>query len=118
MAWTGTATVVQISDSICRITGLSLASGASGTISLADGTGDVKLPASFIANEYKYAGATITLAQSVDVTTENAATGVATAIPLAIVKTGTVPADFLATFTNTHGSLACPNQEIYVKYHG
>lgn len=120
MAFTGTATVVQVSDSIIRITGLSLVAGASGTIGLFGATGStpgVTLPASFQAKHYSYLGNDVPFAASLAVTALPAAVGVATAIPTAVVKTGTTVADFRATITNTHGSLATPALEIEVKFH-
>lgn len=119
MAFTGTPTVHQISDREVRITGVSLASAAAGTIALfghAAGP-DVVLPAAFQPSPYEYNGATVSLQDSIELIPVNAAIGVATAIPLAVVKTGTTPADFLITVTNTHGSLATPNQELRVKFH-
>lgn len=120
MAFTGTAVVKQVADGIVRITGLSLAAGASGTIGLAGATGTtpgVTLPASFKTVHYTYGGVNVPFADSIDVTALPAATGVATAIPTAVVKSGTTVEDFRATITNTHGSLATPNLEIYVKNH-
>lgn len=120
MAFTGTATVKQISDSVVRITGVSLAAGASGVIALTGETGtppDIVLPASFKTEHYAFLGANVPFADALDVTAKSAAIGVATAIPVAVVKTGTSLADFRATLTNTHGSLATPNLEIYVKFH-
>lgn len=119
MAFTGTPTIVQISDRLVRITGVSLASGASGILGLAASTvsGAVKLPAAFKPANYQAEGHTVTLQDAVQCTCENAATGVATAIPLAVVKTGTTDEDFAITVTNTHGSLASPAQEIMVSFH-
>ncbi len=121
MAFTGTPVVTQISDRQVRITGLSLASAAAGTIGLAGNTGPtpgVSLPASFNPSPYTYGdNHPVTLVDAVECTCESDAVGVATAIPLAVVKSGTTHADFLITITNTHGSLASPAQEIMVKYH-
>lgn len=120
MAFTGIATIKQISDREVRITGLSLASGASGTIGLAPATGgapDVKLPAAFQPEPYAYGSATVQLQDSLEIVAAVAAIGVATAVPIAVVKTGTTPGDFRGTLTNTSGSLASPNLEIYVKFH-
>jgi hypothetical protein len=119
MAFTGTATVQQISDNIVRITGLSLAAGANGTVGLFGnaGTPGVRLPDAFNPAPYVAEGVSVPLAASLDVTVAPAAVGVATAIPYAVVKSGTTASDFLATITNTHGSLASPNLEIYVKFH-
>ena len=119
MAFTGSATVKQVSDRKVRITGLSLASAASGTIGLAQSTGSpgVALPASFKPQHYTYEGVNVPFADAIEVSLVNAATGVATAIPVSVVKTGTTTLDFLATLTNTHGSLATPNLEIWVEFH-
>jgi hypothetical protein len=119
MAFTGTAVVTSVSDREVVITGLSLVSAAEGTIGLFSnsGTPGVRLPASFEAAVYAFLGTTVPLSASIEVTTQPAATGVATAIPVSVVKSGTTPADWLATLTNTHGSLTTPNLEIRVKFH-
>ncbi len=120
MAFTGSAVVKQVSDRIVRITGLSLAAGASGTIGLSGATGSapgVTLPESFQTKHYTYLGSNVPFADAIEVTALPAAVGVATAIPTAVVKTGTTAADFRATVTNTHGSLATPNLEIMLKFH-
>jgi hypothetical protein len=119
MAFIGTATVVQVSDSIVRITGLSLAgAGASGIIGLAGHTGaavDVALPESFNPEPYVHNGAHIGLSDMLDVTT-SPATSLADSRPPAIVKTGTTHADWRATFSNAFAS-GTTGLEIYVKIH-
>lgn len=115
MAFTGSAVVEQIADSIVRITGVSLASGASGTIGLnqyggSSGAADIELPAGFQPSNYD----SVSLQDQVMVNS-NPITSVATAIPVRVVKTGTKPLDFLITMTNDHGSLASPQLEIYVE---
>lgn len=127
MSFTGTPVVKQISDGIVRITagegGLSLAAGASGVIVLhgavAPPVGAVILPISFQPHPYEFSNipGLVTLQDSIDVTNQPAAVATATAIPVATVKTGTTPADFAITLTNTHGATATPNLEIYVKFH-
>jgi hypothetical protein len=119
MAFTGSATVKQITDRMVRITGLSLASGANGTIGLAGSTNSpgVTLPASFKTQHYAYDGSAVSFQDAIHCTLQNADTGVATAIPLSVVKTGSNVHDFLITITNTHGSIACADQEIIVQYH-
>lgn len=122
MAFTGVATVQMISTSIARITGVSLAGAASGTIALhthAAGP-DVLLPALFQPNEYTGPdGTKVDLIQSIDVSVKNAATGIATPVPIAVVKTETVndTTTWLATITNLTVGTASPNLEIYVKFH-
>lgn len=120
MAFTGTPTIKQISDSEVRITGLSLIAGATGTIGLAGATGsapDVEIPESFKTEHYTYGGQPVTFQDAIEAIAIPAATGVATAIPVSIVKTGTTVGDFRISFTNTQGSLATPDLEIYVRYH-
>lgn len=119
MAFTGSAVVVQVSDRIVRITGLSLAAGAAGTLGLFENSGapGVRLPQAFKPRAYAYDEATVNLVDSIDVTTKPDATGTTTAIPVSVVKTGDEPVDWVATLTNTHGSTATPELEIYVKFH-
>lgn len=120
MAFTGTATIKQVSDREVRITGLSLAAGAAGTIGLTGKTvaADVTLPEGFQPKAYTGPdGTTVGLSDSIDVTNQPAAVGTATAIPVATVKTGTDATDWVATLTNTHASTATPDLEIYVKFH-
>jgi len=117
MAFTGTPIITQISDRKARITGVALAGAATGTISFSGGSGQVTLPAAFQPHEYTYEGDTITLADSIEVTTRNAATGIATPVPIAIVKQGTNPTDFLVQITNLTGGTTSPLQEIYVEFH-
>jgi hypothetical protein len=120
MAFTGTATVKQISDRLVRITGLSLTTGAAGTIGLNGATGStpgVELPETFKTQHYAFLGSNVPFQDAIEVTAHAAATGVATAVPIAIVKSGTTIADFRATITNTHATLATPNLEIMVRFH-
>jgi hypothetical protein len=119
MAFTGTAAVKQISDRIVRITGLSLVAGATGTIGLFANSGSpgVRLPEAFKTIHYAAEGSNVPFQDCIECTTKAAATGVATAIPLAVVKSGSTTLDFLITLTNTHGTLASPDQEIMVRFH-
>lgn len=116
MAFTGTPVVHLVSEGMVRVTGVSLASGASGTISLSGGTGEVKLPAQFAPKTYAIEGSTVALADQVDCTNKPA-TAVTTSIPITTAKTGTTPADFLITLTNAHGSLTSPGLELYIRDH-
>jgi hypothetical protein len=112
MAFTGVAVVTKVSDREFRITGLSLANGAAGTIGLDGGTGDVDLVAGWAA----YAAASlVTLQDAIRVTIGLA--GVAAVAPaIQVVKTGTTVADFLATLTNG-GAAPSGDMEIYVEFH-
>jgi len=114
MAFTGVAVVTKVSDSLCRITGLSLASGAAGTIGLFGGTGDVLLPDGFNPKPFSPPeGGIIDLAESIDVSW----------VPVAANPTGVAPAlhvtknasPFLAIMTND-GAVATAALEIWVRY--
>lgn len=121
MAFTGTATIKQVSDSIVRITGLSLGAGpVSGTIGLHTETGgapDVVLPVGFQPLTYQYGNVPGLVSLQDSITVDVYAAGAVTnALQVSVVKTGTTPADFRATVTNSSGS-ASPALEMYVKFH-
>jgi len=120
MAFTGTAVITQISDSIVRITGLSLAGSASGTIGLHTQTGsppDVILPVAFQPQIYAYGnpGSDVALADSIQLSMDATAT---LAVPNQVEtnKSGTTGADFRITLHNTSGT-ATSGIEMYVKFH-
>ncbi len=118
MAFTGVATVHPVSDRLVRITGLSLAAGADGTIGLFGASGgapDVTLPASFNPQPYGYQGATVTLQDAVS-TLCNPVQNAGDFLAPIITKTGTTHADFRINFHNSFAS-ATPNLEIYVQFH-
>jgi hypothetical protein len=112
MAFTGVAVVTKITDGLVRITGLSLAGAAAGTISLFEGVGSVKLPD---ACNWGPDG-DVDLVEAIQVYM-NPVTSVATAIPIRVVKAGTVPTTWLATLTNDTVSTPSPELEIYVRFH-
>jgi hypothetical protein len=125
MAFTGTPVVKQVTDRQVRITGVSLAQGASGVIVLHPFTtppgGAVVLPVGFQPHTYEYANVPglVTLQDSISVLINVAATNVAVAVPIAVVKTGTLPTDFTITVTNP-GIIEDPNSaalEIYIFFH-
>lgn len=113
MAFTGVPVVKKIGDKLYRVTGVSLAAAAAGTISVPGQGGEVILEGALWG---KYAGeyeAVIDLAESIQVLinfTGDAAP--ATAIPLRVGKT----ADGNITITNDSGD-ATTDLEIYVRYH-
>lgn len=118
MAFTGTATVTQISDSIVRITGVSLAASASGTIGFqANASANVKLPSAFGANAqlYTYGGATLSLIDIVSAEA-NSVAAPSGLTAFGISKAGTAQATFAITVLNTFGS-ASGGLEIYVRLH-
>jgi hypothetical protein len=118
MAFTGTASVVQVSDRQVRITGLSLDGGASGTIGLNGATGTapgVTLPAAFKPGVYDYGAANVALASSIRLDWDYVDTA-GQLIFLTVAKTGTTVADFRITVTNNSGS-ASSGVEMYVFFH-
>lgn len=118
MAFTGVATIKQIADGITRITGLSLAGGAAGTISLNAGAGQVKCPLNFEAGAYKMSDqSSVPLSDSMDVTVKSADPAAPSSVTVSVQKAGVNPADFLATLTNQNAASASGNLEIYVKFH-
>jgi hypothetical protein len=119
MAFTGVAAFQLLADNQCRITGLSLAGGAAGTISLAGGSGQVVLPAEFHAAQYTgpVAGVIVPTQASIDVKTADADTTTPKGASIRIVKTGQSTTDFLATLTNMNTGSVSPALEIYLKFH-
>ena len=109
----GAATVQLVADGEVRITGLAVQNASTGTLSLAAGAGDIKLPAA--AEVYGgYAG--VTLQDAIQVRIVQAGVVVTTPVPLVIVKTGTKPSDFLISITNPSNTTS-DALEIYVTFH-
>lgn len=100
MAFTGTATITVLGTRIARLTGISLAAGASGTISGSGGAGDETLPSSFPALSVNEA-----MVSAVQV-----ASGATS--PIVIAKAGS-PA--VITVENTDGGNATGGLEIYIE---
>ena len=97
MAFTGVPVVKRVSDSLIRITGISLDAGAVGTISLDAGAGEIKLPADFQPTVYAGQGNSgpVTLQDSIELSH-------LPCVPVQVVKTGTTKQNWLATLTNLH----------------
>ncbi len=127
MAFTGVATVKRISDRMWRITGVSLAADASGTIGLIAPVGpdpDIILGGDATAcptwQPYRSngLGGIVSLQDSIQVDI-NVVTDVGAAVPLSVVKSGTTTEDFLITIHNDNAALGQDSGglEIYVEYH-
>lgn len=118
MAFTGTATIKQVSDSIFRITGLSLAGDASGTIGFSDKTSpaEVSLVAPTWKPYHNGQNVLVTLQDAVKVDI-GIATDVTAAVPISVVKTGTDHTDFVITLHNDSAATASAVLEIYVEFH-
>jgi hypothetical protein len=119
MAFTGVAAITKISDRKFRITGLSLAAGASGDIGLVqNANADVQLTAPGW-DRYETSGVgggLVELDDAIEVRYCVAEAALAVTEPLSIVKSGNGPADFLATLTNPDAA-ASGALEIYVEFH-
>ena len=111
MAFTGSATVEQITDTLFRITGVALAASAAGTIGFTAGTNDVE----FTAPNWEPQGGA-SLQDAISVLINPVGAGASTAVPVRVVKTGTTQADFVITLTNNDGAAATANLEIYVRF--
>lgn len=116
MAFTGTAVVKMVSDNLFRITGLSLAAGASGTIGFrTGGSGEVDVPTDW--DRYVNGkGQQVELDESVQISVIKAEAGLGTTEAVACVKTGDGPSDFLATLSNPDAA-ASGALEIYCRFH-
>jgi hypothetical protein len=111
MAFTGSATIQQVSDRVVRIIGLSLGNGAAGTIGLNGGAGEVSLPATFQPKAYgQYSG--VDLAESIKVTP--IARGATLGANVQITK---VASPFLITVTNNAAGAATAELELYIEFH-
>jgi len=108
MAFNGTGLVEEVSDGLVRVSGVSLAPGAVGTIGLHDSTipfhgavPDIVLPARFMPAAY----ADVTLPGAIQVTCNTLlCAGVYFAIPISISKSGATPRDFLIALCNANGN--------------
>ena len=125
MAFTGAATVVKISDGLSRITGLSLGSGATGTIGLAGSGADVELENLWApyAGDANGDGA-VDLAEAVQcwwtfVTGIGGGSALDTSYRIHQTKVnGDDPATFLISLISTDGIEGqSAEMEIYVRFH-
>ena len=106
MAFTGTPTVALLGRHVARITGISLAAGASGTITGSAGAGDAKLPSTFWTNTTEgLSTCRVTVAE-----TGAPAAGTPT---FRVVKSGS-PVDTI-TITNNDGANNNTGLEVFVE---
>ncbi len=75
------------------------------------------LPRPFRPRTFAYLGAAVALQDSVQVTYRDVASSNSVAPAIAVVKTGTTVANFLATITNTDEEIDSPVQEFYIRFH-
>jgi hypothetical protein len=114
MAFTGTPTIQRITDSCFRITDVTLAGDASGTIGFSDKTvaAEVSIPAP-AWEPYELDG-TVSLIDMVQVLI-GFTTDVTTPVPVSALKTGTTHLDFVITLHNDTAATVSPSLEIYVQ---
>lgn len=117
MAFTGVAVIKMVSDRLVRITGLSIANGANGTIGLHEKTvaPDERLPAAFQPRRYEDSSSPVALQDSIKVWFAYTDPG-AVVMPVGVVKAGTTPEDFVATLSNA-GAADSGELEIWVEFH-
>jgi hypothetical protein len=117
MAFTGTPVFEQVSDSIVRITGLSLTTTGVGVIGLHGATtptGVVALPESFKPVPYTYNGDQVSLAACI--TCEAIPVAATSTAAVSVAKSGTTLADYRMSLASTTGSTTA-GLDIYVRFH-
>jgi hypothetical protein len=116
MAFTGVAVVQNVTNRAVRITGLSLAGDASGTVGFADKTVAPEVSIGLLPDwqPVEYDGL-VSLQDKVMVTM-NVVTDVTAAVPISVVKTGTTHLDFLITFHNDSAATVSAAIEIYIEF--
>lgn len=126
MAFTGTAAIKKLSESKFKITGLSLGTGAAGTICISaatggSGTAEVDLDAPEV-NPYVsqgLQGEELSVPEMAECRAQIADAATAAIVPPpAAVITGTDKSDFLITVTNRNASTATGALVIVVEFGG
>lgn len=112
MSFIGTPSIELVTPNLVRITGVSLAAQASGTIGLAGTTGtpDIILPPGF-----QLPSTALSAGIRVSINPVSGAPGPFTNLPPSVEKTGANPADFGVLVTNTKVDLPTQTLEIYVE---
>jgi hypothetical protein len=117
MAFIGTPVLELVTPNLVRITGVSLAANASGTIGFADASGsplpEVVLPRGFRVPSGQ--GHLVALTDGIRVTVTPVSAGPFTNLPPSIVKAGTTPEDFTIGITNTKVDETTQTLEIYIE---
>ena len=110
MAFTGSPTFYEVSDRVIRVTGLSLAAGATGVIGLFGGAAEISLPDGFKPTPYR----DIDLAESVEVSFNSDANPAAAVFPSVSIRKQASP--FQASFVNGGGAPS-GSIEIWMRFH-
>jgi len=118
MAFTGAATIKQVSERCVRVTGLSLAFGASGAFCLFGGTtpNALPLPRAFDPHDYLFEGELVTLLDSMRVTILPVADVAAFAVPIRVVKNNLDPVTFNIELTNDAAATNSAELEIEIEF--
>ena len=127
MAFTGTATVVQVAQNVARITGIALGSGATGTIGLAGSGADVELPAGIQWSPYagdNEGDGVVDLEEACQVSwlpvaDPSVGASLDATFRIAVTKAnGLNPSAFLITFESFDGGESTgAEMEVYVRFH-
>ena len=123
MAFSGTPVVRRVSDRVVKIIGIYLAPGASGTISLHEGPGEIKMPDSINWSDYAGIDAgdgVVQIAEAVEVGMHFVGDPANLDANYRIVhtKSGDGPENFLITFQNySSGEDDSEVMEIYIRFH-
>jgi hypothetical protein len=115
MAFTGVAVVQDVNNRCVRITGVSLAAAATGTIGFSDKTvaSDVSMGLLPDWQPTEYNGL-VSLQDRIRVTI-NIVTDVTVAVPISVVKAGTTHLDFEISLHNDSAADAGADMEIYIE---
>lgn len=119
MPFIGSPTLTMVSDRVCLITGVQIASSnTTGTVGFAGSGADIELPAAFVASSYTFQGATVTLDKSVQVNINPVSslglTNLQPSVSYTGTLTGTNPASFRINLTNTSASLSTQTLSIVI----
>ena len=119
MAFTGSATVIRVSDRKFKITGLSLAGAASGTIGFSDKSvaAEVSLVAPTWQPYVNALGDAISLINAIEARM-TIVTDVTDAVPISVVNSGTDHSDFVMTFHNDSAATVSALVDIYIEFAG
>jgi len=114
VAFTGTPTVTLITESLVRITGLSLLKIETGTIGVVGSVAEVILPATFKPTRYELSGVVVSLADAIQVywTFVDHAGG----NPSPPMHAQKQSSPFMVTISNDDQVNTSPEMDIYVRY--
>src|SRR4029077_13121844 len=122
MAFTGVPIITAGNDRTCKITGVSLAASATGTIGFAGSGADVELPVSFIASSYTYQGSPVDLSMCLGVLINPVSAGLLPNLQPSVqfsgTLTGTNPASLRISVINTNSGSSTQTLSIEISHLG